>query len=483
MKKLSKLVLVLFLSIVFIPSVFASTKYRVKFNANKGTGTTKSVICIVNKKCNLTKNKFKKAGYTFVSWNTKKDGTGKSYKNKASVKNLIKKGTITLYAQWKKVSYKITYKLDGGKNNKNNPSKFAITTSTIKLKNPTKVGYTFNGWYSDKKYKNKITQIKKGTTKNIILYAKWTANNYYIKFDGNNQTSGSTQTKTCIYDKNCTLKGNGFKKTDYIFASWNTKKDGTGTTYTNKEKVKNLASKGTITLYAMWEENFNSTVDKINLNDNILVYHSGTYSPYCASKEYGYRFAINAKEVFKDVATINQSKSIPKVNWVSPIINSLDEASDEYKNEWSNYYKLFDKLKYNSSKEKSVLNNISKLKMPNGFNNYDYNFENHVFSYSASSISIYIPSYDDRKYIPVEELKIDFSKTPNYATYYGRTNNKFMKFANQFNKKIMSFISDLNSNFNDAYVLEVEGGCGSANTPFLLDEMICNNYNLYCDRW
>ena len=124
----------------------------------------------------LTANAFKKKGYTFTGWNTKKDGSGKSYSNKEKVKNLTSKdgGSVTLYAQWKKTKYKITYKLNSGKNSSKNPATYTYTTSTITLKNPTRTGYDFAGWYSDSKYKNKVTKITKGSTGNKTLYAKWT---------------------------------------------------------------------------------------------------------------------------------------------------------------------------------------------------------------------------------------------------------------------------------------------------------------------
>ena len=69
--------------------------------------------------------------------------------------------------------YAIIYKLNGGKNNKKNPSCYYNTTKTIKLKNPTKKGYTFKGWYADKKYEKKVTAIKKGSVGKKTLYAKW----------------------------------------------------------------------------------------------------------------------------------------------------------------------------------------------------------------------------------------------------------------------------------------------------------------------
>lgn len=69
--------------------------------------------------------------------------------------------------------YAIRYKLNGGKNNKNNPSVYSKTTKTIRLKKPSRKGYVFKGWYSNKKYKKKVTVIKKGSSGTKTLYAKW----------------------------------------------------------------------------------------------------------------------------------------------------------------------------------------------------------------------------------------------------------------------------------------------------------------------
>lgn len=69
--------------------------------------------------------------------------------------------------------YTIKYNLKGGKNNKKNPSSYYNTSKTIKLKNPTKKGYTFKGWYADKRYEKKVTTIKKGSSGKKTLYAKW----------------------------------------------------------------------------------------------------------------------------------------------------------------------------------------------------------------------------------------------------------------------------------------------------------------------
>ena len=181
-----------------------------------------------------------RSGYTFKGWYS-----DSGYKTKVTK---IAKGTaknITLYAKWEK-AYTVTYKLNSGTNNSANPKTFTATTATITLKNPTRKGYTFKGWYSDAKFKTKVTKITKGTKKNITLYAKWAINTYKITYklnsgknNANNPKSYKVTTAT-ITLKNPTRKG-------YTFKGW----------YSDskyKTKVTKIAkgSTGNKTLYAKW---------------------------------------------------------------------------------------------------------------------------------------------------------------------------------------------------------------------------------------
>ena len=70
------------------------------------------------------------------------------------------------------VPYKITYKLNKGKNNASNPSTYY--GKKVTLKNPSRKGYAFAGWYTDAKFKKKITSISSSAKSDYILYAKWT---------------------------------------------------------------------------------------------------------------------------------------------------------------------------------------------------------------------------------------------------------------------------------------------------------------------
>lgn len=234
-------------------------KYTIRFNGNGATkGSMKDQKgCKYGKTYTLKANSFKKTGYKFVGWTTKKNGKGKVYSNKAQVENLSSKdgGVVTLYAKWKKVKYQVTYELNGGKNNSSNPASYTVTSSTIKIKDPSKKGYTFGGWFSDSKFKKKATQIKKGSTGNKTFYAKWTANKYTVRFNGNGATSGSMKDMTGRkYASSFNLTANAFKKTGTTFAGWNTKADGSGTAYADKAKVSKLSAKngGVVTLYAQW---------------------------------------------------------------------------------------------------------------------------------------------------------------------------------------------------------------------------------------
>ena len=83
-----------------------------------------------------------------------------------------KSGKEKISATVKKI-YSVTYKLNGGTNSSKNPESYTVATATVTLKNPTRKGYTFKGWYSDSKFKTKVTKIPKGSKGNKTLYAKW----------------------------------------------------------------------------------------------------------------------------------------------------------------------------------------------------------------------------------------------------------------------------------------------------------------------
>ena len=226
--------------------------YKVTYNANGGTVSKKSKLAYYGLEYGTLTTPSRK-GYKFLGWFTSKtDGSLIESDSKVT-----KKKDHTLYAHWEKIKYKITYELNGGVQNTRNRSKYYVTTSTFRLYEPTKKGYKFAGWYKDSSFSKKETYIYRGTTGNKTFYAKWTPIKYSVKFNGNGYTSGSTKTQTGIkYNKTYNLNKNGYNKKYYVFDSWNTKKDGTGTKYLNEQSIKNLTSKNgkVINVYARWKK-------------------------------------------------------------------------------------------------------------------------------------------------------------------------------------------------------------------------------------
>lgn len=233
-------------------------RYNIQFLGNSSTsGTMNTMVCQYTKSYRLNSNKYVRKGYKFLGWNTRKDGKGKTYKNCQGIQNLSSSdgACITLYAQWEKNTYKITYQLNGGKNNRN-PQLYTVTTCNIKLSNPTRTNYTFQGWYLDKNYKTKVKQINKGSVGNIKLYAKWRLNRYSIVFHGNGGTGTmgyyiSAKIGDEFYIPICNFVRNG-----YYCTGWNTQASGNGRIYNFSQKVKNLSKKdgAVINLYASWKK-------------------------------------------------------------------------------------------------------------------------------------------------------------------------------------------------------------------------------------
>ena len=152
--------------------------------------------------------------------------------------------------------YTVTFDANGGALSTNtkdvtNGSSFGI------LPTPTKSGYVFDGWYSDSELTNEITENSVvDLNGNIILYAKWT-NTYTIVFNSNGG-QGTTASVTCTLDTDCKLTKNGFKANIYTntsskFAGWSTTIDG-NKEYDDEQIVRNIAQKGIVSLYAVWQK-------------------------------------------------------------------------------------------------------------------------------------------------------------------------------------------------------------------------------------
>ena len=96
-----------------------------------------------------------------------------TYTGRVASGKIQETGTLTLKLYYKPIEYTITYELNGGTNDVNNPTKYTVESNTITFKPATKSGYTFKAWYSDAACTQEMKEIPKGSTGNKKVYAKW----------------------------------------------------------------------------------------------------------------------------------------------------------------------------------------------------------------------------------------------------------------------------------------------------------------------
>ncbi len=189
---------------------YSINQYTISFETNGGTTIapiTQNYATAVTAPPAPAKN-----GYRFIGWY--RDSALKD----AYTFTTIPAENITLYAKWETVTYTITYHLDGGSNVTNNKKTYTITSEDITLYAPSKVGYTFLGWFTDETSETAITGIPTGSFGNVEVYAKWEAIVYtitYVTPDGTTHENLATYT---IETPLTVLKD--AMKAGYTFGGW-----------------------------------------------------------------------------------------------------------------------------------------------------------------------------------------------------------------------------------------------------------------------
>ena len=236
--------------------------YVVNFDRNGGEGQIYSPVqyCKYDQETTLLSScPWTKTGYTFIGWNTRSDGTGAHYHAGQRVKNLTDRNNtnVLLYAQWQKNKYTVTY-TDGVDGSEIFPDqkteKLLSGDKTPAFQGtPTRTGYTFDGWNPE---------VADTVTANATYTAKWKANTYKVNFFLNYGyvTTLPEHTQNFTYGEEQTLWKCENSKSGIVFSSWNTKSDGSDTSYRSEQRVKNLTdiNGGEINLYAQWKTDRNN---------------------------------------------------------------------------------------------------------------------------------------------------------------------------------------------------------------------------------
>lgn len=232
----------------------ALASYTISYNANGGSGAPGSQTKWYGKTLTLSSTKPTRTGYTFLGWATSSTATSATY---AAGGSYTANSGATLYAVWKIITYTVSYNANNGSGAPGAQTKTYGTELTLSSTEPTRTGYTFRGWSTSSTatsatyYKNgsDMSHMKYNTNSNALLYAVWEINKYTISYNANGG-SGAPSNQTKTYGTALTLSSTIPTQTNYDFVNWNTKSDGTGTSYSKGGSY--TANEGA-TLYAIWK--------------------------------------------------------------------------------------------------------------------------------------------------------------------------------------------------------------------------------------
>ena len=224
-----------------------------------------------------------RTGYTFGGWGWSADGKQPLQDEATLTEEMLPAGgeVLQFYAKWEPNQYTLTFVGNDGFTSEGEDKysqtltydKEAVLTANAFIRE----GYHFSGWNTKKggsgnNYNDKNDVKNLSTGKAIELYAQWEPNQYTLTFVGNDGFTSEGEDKysqTLTYDQEAVLTANAFIREGYHFSGWNTKKDGSGNNYNDKNDVKNLSTGKAIELYAQWSK----------ISYTIIFYGNGGITP------------------------------------------------------------------------------------------------------------------------------------------------------------------------------------------------------------
>lgn len=264
---------------------WAGTAQTLAYHGNGATGGNTAVQSgKTGDELTTNANGFTRDGYTFVRWDTAKDGSGTAYgegKNGVSQYTMKPAGN-DLYAIWKANPASIVYRNGYPNTTGSTPDTTGSTgdTVTVSQNGFDRPGYTFTGWSTSKRGDPSLNPgdkhtLEPGTT---TVWAQWKANPAHLVYNSNIGSIGSeTKTVDGVVDQTVKTIDNPFDRPGYTFSGWNTQADGKGKAYDPGADCTLTANdkstpKNTSVLYAQWT--INKVTLKFDLNGGVGGYPS-----------------------------------------------------------------------------------------------------------------------------------------------------------------------------------------------------------------
>ncbi len=221
----------------------------VSFNANGGSGVMDQQIADRGATFSLNPNSYIREGYYFIGWNTKPDGSGIAFRDQDTVNKIDE--DLILYAQWKS-TVTIIFDPNGGSGSMA-PQVVGGSNVALSHNQFIREDYSFVGWNTRADgsgvFFNDATIVSVDEITSSTLFAQWEKTVFTIRFFPNGG-SGTMEPQKFEKEKAFVLHPNTFVNENMFFMEWNTRADGSGTSYTDKATIDELDMG--ITLYALW---------------------------------------------------------------------------------------------------------------------------------------------------------------------------------------------------------------------------------------
>ena len=276
--------------VILIVGNIDKNTYTITYNMDGGTASGLKTTYTVEDTFMLPQ--LTKTGYTFLGY----VGSNGTSAQKSVTVNKGTRSNLTYTAKWQANKYNVTLDPNGGTVSSADADgivKLDMEFGTarfwaIDFLKFTKPGYLLEGIYDSKTGGNKVYDsgpyAVSGTYWNgklwnyagdVTVYAQYSPITYTLKYDANGG-SGTMSNQKCTYDVSQTLTANTFKRDGYTFKGWNTKADGSGKAYSDKQSIKNITDKDgdVITLYAQWQINTYDLSVKHTVSGNMGNKHS-----------------------------------------------------------------------------------------------------------------------------------------------------------------------------------------------------------------
>ena len=229
---------------------WTASGYTITYHLNGGTNDSgnPAVYTVTELPVNLAAPT--RLGYAFGGWYDNGTFTGTAITSIPANST----GDKSFYAKWTVSGYSITYHLNGGTNAGTNPAAYTVTELPVNLAAPTRLGYTFGGWYDNGAFTGTaVTSIPANSTGDKSFYAQWTVNNYTLSYTLNGGTNGANPAAYTVEELPLNLAAP--TRLGYTFGGWYGNGTFTGTAITsipaNSTGDKSFYAKWTLTTYAI----------------------------------------------------------------------------------------------------------------------------------------------------------------------------------------------------------------------------------------